>query len=75
MSRTSILPQSRHHIMVYDEDWDFIEQRFCQDSGKTPGVLIRDMLHRRVLELRERENQALSGLPAQPQAAPQETKS
>lgn len=59
-----MLPQSRHHIMVYDEDWEFIEQRFCQDSGKTPGVLIRDMLHRRVLELRERENQALSALPA-----------
>lgn len=69
MSKRSVLPQSRRHLLLYDEDWEFIEQRFCADNGNTPGVLIREMLHRRVMELREKENQAVSAVSLPTQGA------
>jgi hypothetical protein len=38
MVRKSEIPQSRHHIMVYDEDWEFLAHAFGPGSAKPIGA-------------------------------------
>lgn len=58
MSRRAILPQHRRHIHVYDDDWDFLETHFA-NSGVSPGVAVREMIHKWVVDLRRRVNERL----------------
>jgi hypothetical protein len=32
MSKKALLPQSRRHVMIYDEDWDWLERHYGQGS-------------------------------------------
>lgn len=50
--RRVIRPQSRRHMWVYDEDWDFIG-RYAPRSGLQPGPWVREVLHKIVMQLRE----------------------
>lgn len=64
MSKKSILPQSRHHVMVYDEDWEFL-LTYCRDRAEEnlgPGTVVRELIHRRVMGLREKMNQAVDAI-------------
>jgi hypothetical protein len=51
--RKSIRPQSRRHLWLYDEDWDFVATHIATRTGLAPGSWVREMLHRIVLQLRE----------------------
>jgi len=57
MVRKAELPQSRHHIMVFDEDWEFLSQVFGQGSSKPigPGNAIKTLIHGYVLKIRARQ--------------------
>lgn len=61
MSKKSLIPQSPRHILVYDEDWDFLVQNFGPGSAKGVGVSrsIREIIHQRVLGLKARQINAL----------------
>lgn len=50
MSRKVHLPQSRHHILVYDEDWEFLTENYGPLSPSQAGVsaIIRLIIHQRV---------------------------
>jgi hypothetical protein len=51
--RRVIRPQSRRHLWLYDEDWDFVSTHVAARTRLPPGSWVREMLHRVVLQLRE----------------------
>lgn len=65
MSKKSVLPQSRHHILIYDEDWEWLERHYGKGSAAsqigTSGA-IRAVLHQRVLGMKARANGIVDGL-------------
>lgn len=56
MSRKTSLPQSRRHIPVFDEDWEYLTMVFGGESDSKVGVgpAIRTMVHATVGNLRAR---------------------
>src|ERR1700733_6894468 len=74
MSRRALLPQSRRHVLVFDEDWAWLESAFgvYSPSRMGPGAAVRQIVHRYVKWLREREQGLLDASPALgPQPQPQ----
>lgn len=65
MSKKSLLPQHRRHVMMYDEDWDFLMAYYEQDpQGRpSPGVAVRELVHKRVMFMKEQINAKLSAAP------------
>ena len=61
MTRATTNPSSRRHILVYDEDWEWLEAQYhLQDSsGMTPGVLIRELIHKHVKTIKAHYARAL----------------
>lgn len=47
MTRRSPLPQSRRHIFIYEEDWEFLDLYFGRSGIKPIGTsaAIRTILH------------------------------
>jgi len=58
--RKARLPQSPRHILVFDEDWEYLESRFGINGIKPLGVsnVIRALIHQRVVNWRDAENKA-----------------
>lgn len=64
MSKKTLLPQSRRHIWVYDEDWDYISSRFGEELGVSKAL--RNMVHQYVVNLKAKEAQAIDLAPQAP---------
>lgn len=65
MSRKAILPQSRHHVLIFDEDWDWLTQNYGPGSyGSQIGIsgAIRAIIHQRVLGMKAKANGELDKL-------------
>lgn len=65
MSKKSPLPQSRHHILVYDEDWDWLDRHYGRGAANSEvGIsgAIKAILHQRVLGMRALANKAMDQL-------------
>jgi hypothetical protein len=64
LAKKSRFPQTPRHILIYDEDWEYLETRFGPQGLKPVGVsnVIRALIHQRVLGLREAENAAATRL-------------
>lgn len=65
MSKKSTLPQSRHHILIYDEDWEYLMRNYGPGShGSQVGIsgAIRAVLHQRVQGMKARENKEIDGM-------------
>lgn len=63
MSRKSAIPQSRRHILVFDEDWEYLESQYGRPYGVTPlgtSAAVRLLIHKYVRKLKAREEEALS---------------
>jgi hypothetical protein len=56
--RKSIKPQSRRHIWMYDEDWDYIHAHVAPRTQLAPGSWTREILHTIVLQIREERRQS-----------------
>ncbi len=56
MSRRSELPQSRRHVLIFDEDWEFLEANYGQYSANRigVGVAVRRIVHQQVRFLRQK---------------------
>lgn len=62
MSRRGRLPQSPHHINLYDQDWDFLQSMLGPNAPPLPGgkrppgvnEFIKELVHKKVNELRAR---------------------
>ncbi len=65
MSKKSTLPQSRHHIIIFDEDWEWLSQNYGPGSHNsmvgTSGA-IRAIIHQRVLGMKAKANGELDRL-------------
>lgn len=59
MSKRSDRPQSRRHILVYDEDWEWLE-RHAAIHNLGVGQTIREIVHARVKLMRERMEGAMT---------------
>lgn len=59
MSKKLKLPASARHIILFDEDWEFLETRFGPTGFKPLGVseVLRAKIHNWILTMREAENQ------------------
>lgn len=60
MSKKPIRPTERFHLMLYSEDLEWIRENFGPDSPRAygTGAAIRDLIHGRVVVLREAVNKA-----------------
>ena len=58
MSKKPIFPQSRRHIFVYDEDWEFLETHFGLTSQSRIGTstTIREIVHKWVKHLKNKQS-------------------
>lgn len=45
MSKKSEAPQSRRHIWVFDEDWEFLSRAFGESIGVGPAIRRIVQLH------------------------------
>lgn len=58
MSKKSAMPQSRHHLMIYDEVWDWFVKNFgpsSVNSGVGISKAINHVLLKRVQAMKARE--------------------
>lgn len=60
MARKSDLKKSRHHIMLYDEDWDFLATNYGPNSRAPIGIseAITKIVHAKISEMRARAAEA-----------------
>lgn len=59
MSKKSAHAQSRHHLMIYDEVWEWFEKNFGAGSmNSRVGVskAINHVLYQRVMAMKAKEN-------------------
>ena len=57
MPKRHPLPSSRHHVIIYDEDWDFLTRCYGKPDGQNPigiGEAIRAIVHAKVVGLKAR---------------------
>lgn len=62
MTKKARFPQSRHHIFIFDEDWDYLTRRFGPGSEHSAvGIsgAIKEIIHKKVMGLRLLEAQAI----------------
>lgn len=64
MSRRLPLPQSRRHVLIFDEDWNFLNTWFGDSSTVKTGVgpAIRAIVHQRVEYLKAKQAARLDEL-------------
>ena len=57
MPKKISFPSSTRHLLLYDEDWEYLESRFGPRGVKPVGVstVIRAILHQKVMALRAAE--------------------
>lgn len=56
MTKKTELPQSRRHVLIFDEDWDFLSANYGPSGPKPIGVsaAIRKIVHSKCQGLRQR---------------------
>ncbi len=62
MSKKSTLPQSRHHIFIFDEDWEWISL-YSAAAQLNNSEIIRAWIHQRVQYFKARQFDAIDGTP------------
>lgn len=64
MTRRLPLSQSRRHVLIFDEDWEFLNTWFGNSSSVKTGVgpAIRAIVHQRIEYLRAKQAASLDEL-------------
>ena len=62
MSRRSPIPQRPHHILVYDEDWEFLLTYMKGKMG--PSEAIRQITHQWCIRVRAKMEQRVDSINA-----------
>lgn len=65
--KKSPIPQSRRHVMVFDEDWDWLNQEYGAGSKNNVGVgvAIRTIVHAKVIDMKAKANDAFDRIRSQ----------
>jgi hypothetical protein len=55
MSKRAEMPQSRRHVLVFDEDWEWLEDNYGRYSTSRigTGVAVRKILHAHIRQLKQ----------------------
>lgn len=55
MTKRSTLPQTRRHILVFDEDWELLQRLYGEGSESRLGVsaAVREIVHAKCQQLRQ----------------------
>jgi hypothetical protein len=58
--KKTAFPASTRHLLLYDEDWEYLESRFGPRGIRPVGVstVVRAILHQKVMALRAKEIEA-----------------
>jgi hypothetical protein len=62
MTKKALLPQSRHHVMIYDEDWKWLERHYGPGSQhEKVGIsgAVKTLVHRFVTRSKDQALQRL----------------
>lgn len=62
MAKTEDEKMSRVHVHLFEDDWDFIKERFGPNIGAAKAI--RTIVHRAVRKFQERIDSATGALPA-----------
>lgn len=64
MPRKSSEPLTARHIELYDSDWEFLNVHFGRGSAQPIGAgrLVRDIVRKKVRQLKEHQAQRVDGL-------------
>lgn len=56
MAKRAELPFSRHHVLIFDEDWEWLEANYGAYSANRigAGVAVRRMVHFHVRALKQK---------------------
>ncbi len=68
------LPSSRHHIMLFDEDWEFLNRAYGKPGGMHAiGVseAIRAIVHAKVVSLKAKANSEYDRIRDELEGSPQ----
>lgn len=62
MSRKSTIPQTPRHVLIFDEDWEFLKRYFGPQGIRPIGVspAIRAMIHKMVTNIRQRQDELVA---------------
>lgn len=65
MSKRKRLPASPRHIMIYDEDWEFLTNHFGRHTSRPLGAgpVVCEIIHSRVKALKQKLIEALEETP------------
>ena len=55
MSKRAEMPQTRRHVLIFDEDWDWLESNYGRYSSSRigTGVAVRKILHSHIRALKQ----------------------
>lgn len=65
MPRQSPLPQSSHHILLYDEDWEWLQRYYGVNNHPNrlgASAAIREIVHDKIKERRALQEIAVDSL-------------
>jgi hypothetical protein len=71
MSKKAKYPQSRRHIMIYDEDWKFLEMLYGPGGAMEKigiSTAIKEIVHAKVMALRAQHAKSLDLAASRPRA-------
>lgn len=65
MSKRKRLPASPRHILIYDEDWEFLSKHFGRHTSRPLGAgpVICEIIHSRVNALKQKLIETLEETP------------
>ena len=62
MTRKAIRPQTSRHVMIYDEDWQYLDELYGRHLGPNAvgtGSAIRELVHKFCRNLRAKSEQVM----------------
>ena len=61
MTKKARLPMNKHHVLIFDEDWEFLDRHYGPSSESRYGIssAIREIVHAKVNGLKAKMNAEL----------------
>ena len=72
MTKRAERPASRHNILIFDEDWEFLKNLYAVEGPVPLGPVraVREIVHKYVKKMRESVRQELDASKTPPGDAP-----
>lgn len=57
MTKRGDKPQSNHHLMIYDEDWQFLSEHYGPNGlvkGMSISEVVKKIVHQKIFAMRQK---------------------